>query len=60
MKIEEEEIDYNLYYKINCMCGTILYYPKVKNLDGIVKWNCSCGNYGTQKFKIEKQPTNSR
>ena len=51
LDLGNEIIPLKLFYRIDCMCGRILYYPKSRFPNGVVKWNCSCGNYGTLKFK---------
>ena len=51
LDVGDGEIPLDKLYRIDCMCGTILYYPKSRCPNGIVKWNCSCGLYGTLKFK---------
>ena len=53
LDLGDEEIPLDKLYRINCLCGCHIYIPKSRFPDGVVKWKCSCGNYGTQKFRKE-------
>ncbi len=55
LDLGEEIITSDNWYKIRCGCGAYLYYPKSKFPDNVVKWSCSCGNYGTQRFREDSE-----
>ncbi len=51
LDLGNEIITSDNWYKLRCSCGAYLYYPKSDLHDDIIKWSCSCGNYGTQRFR---------